>query len=232
MTKPILVSLEGLIASGKSTFLTKLKEQLPHLHFIDEPVDQWQEFRNDTGETMLEIFYKDRQRWSYTFQNMALITRVRAINRAIAKWEEDCRANPELKKNNIFVTERCIETDFNVFAKMLHEDGSIQKVEWDIYRQWYRFLTQECKLSGIVYINCTVEKCMERISLRNRGGEDNIPLDYMKQLHNYHESWINNTSIPTLRISTQEDVSITEFSKTTTGEDGLSSFVKFINGLD
>ncbi len=181
---------------------------------------------------MLEIFYKDRQRWSYTFQNMALITRVRAINRAISKWEEDCKANPELKKHNIFVSERCIETDFNVFAKMLHEDGSIQKVEWDIYRQWYRFLTQECKLSGIVYINCTAEKCMERISRRNRGGEDNIPLEYMKQLHKYHEDWINNTSIPTLRISTQEDVSETEFSKSITGEDGLMSFVKFIQSLD
>jgi deoxyguanosine kinase len=229
---PIIISIDGNIGSGKSTMLNLLREKFPNFHFIDEPVDTWTRFVDETGESLLQVFYKDRKRWSYTFQNVAFLTRVRAITKAIADWKKECKADPEKAKHNIFVTERCVDTDFNVFAKMLHEDKSINKMEWDIYRQWYRFLSTDTKVSGIVYITCNPEKCKDRIGIRSRTGEDAIPLDYLTQLHDYHEDWINNTSIPVLRIDTNKDSPSGQFPISESGECTLNIFSKFVSNLD
>jgi deoxyadenosine/deoxycytidine kinase len=205
MPTPIIISIDGNIGAGKTTFLNELKATHPEWHFIDEPVDSWLKFKNEQGESLLEVFYKDRKRWSYTFQNCAFLTRVRAITKAIDDWKEECILNPEKAKHNIFITERCVETDYNVFAKMLHDDGSLDKMEWDMYRQWYRFLTRGSAVSAVIYITCSPEKCKQRIGIRQRDGEDSIPLGYLSELHKYHEEWINNTTIPVHSVSTEED---------------------------
>jgi deoxycitidine kinase/deoxyguanosine kinase len=207
MAQPILISIDGNIGAGKSTFLRHLKDKYPEWHFIDEPVDAWTKFKNSQDESLLEVFYKDRHRWSYTFQNCALLTRVRAITKAIKEWQADCKLNPEKAKHNIFITERCVETDYNVFAKMLHDDNSLDKLEWDLYRQWYRFLIQSSnvEVEGIIYVNCSPKKCLERITHRAREGESIIPLDYLTNLHNYHKNWIENTTVPVLDINTECD---------------------------
>jgi len=210
---PIIISIDGNIGAGKSTFLNQLKKKYPNWHFVDEPVDTWTKFVNEEGESLLEVFYKDRKRWSYTFQNCAFLTRVRAITKAIKDWKNDCLTNPSEVVNNVFITERSVATDFNVFAKMLHEDGSLNKMEWDMYRNWYHFLFTDCRIAGIIYITCSPNKCVERISIRNRQGEEGIPIEYLKQLHKAHEDWVNNTDIPVFKVDTenqdftQDDVS-------------------------
>jgi hypothetical protein len=53
--------------------------------------------KNENGESLLELFYKDKRRWSYVFQNAALLTRLRAINAAIAST-----------KHSVIITERSV----------------------------------------------------------------------------------------------------------------------------
>lgn len=199
----IILSIDGNIGAGKTTLLNDLKRKYPNWHFVDEPVDTWTRFVNEEGESLLEVFYKDRQRWSYTFQNCALLTRVRAITKAIREWKQTCERDPSQYKNNIFVTERSVETDFHVFAKMLHEDKSLNKMEWDMYRQWYGYLSMDTKVRGIIYVTCSPEKCSERIHTRGRSGEESIPMEYLQQLHKYHEDWINNTCTPVVQFNTE-----------------------------
>ena len=132
---------------------------------------------------------------------------MRAITKAIKEWQAECKLNPEKAKHNIFITERSVETDYNVFAKMLHDDGSLDKIEWDLYRQWYRYLIQSSgvDVAGIIYVNCSPEKCLERINVRAREGESVIPINYLSNLHNYHKNWIENTTVPVLDINTEKD---------------------------
>lgn len=208
MPTPIILSIDGNIGAGKTTFLQALKKEHPEWHFVDEPVDSWLQFKNEKGESLLEVFYKDRKRWSYTFQNCAFMTRVRSITKAIRDWKEDCLIHPENVKHNIFVTERCIETDHNVFAKMLHDESSIDKLEWDLYRQWYHLMTMNsegCTVQGILYVQCSPEKCRKRIMIRSREGEDVISEEYLGRLHSYHEEWISNTTVPVFIVNTEED---------------------------
>ena len=76
---PILVSIEGNIGAGKSTLLRALREQQLDWCFIDEPLDTWTSLKNDEGVSLLELFYGDQRRWSYTFQNCALLSRFQNI---------------------------------------------------------------------------------------------------------------------------------------------------------
>ena len=130
--KPIIISIEGGIGSGKTTLLKELREKYPRLNFIDEPLDTWTSLKNEAGENLLHVFYKDIPRWAYTFQNCAILSRAQNIRRSVESWIARCATDPSAIENNIFITERCLETDKNVFAQMLRDDGKLDGIEWDI----------------------------------------------------------------------------------------------------
>ena len=56
----IILSLDGNIGSGKSTFLSQLKKERPQWHYVDEPVEEWEQITNSSGSNLLECFYKDQ----------------------------------------------------------------------------------------------------------------------------------------------------------------------------
>jgi deoxyadenosine/deoxycytidine kinase len=222
-TRPILISIDGLIGSGKTYLLNQLKKEYPDWHFIDEPLDTWTSLKNERGESLLEVFYKDKMRWSYTFQNCAVLSRYRNIRKTIDDWRHQCIIDPSARQHNIFVTERCIETDFNVFAQMLRDDGCLDGIEWDLYKQWYRMLHDQATVDGIIYVNTPANISMERIHLRARKGEDIIPMEYLVNLDKYHKKWIDHTSTPVL---TYNNYDIDEQKKNNCGD-----VAHFINKL-
>lgn len=191
---PVLVSIEGNIGSGKSTLLKDLKARNTDFTFIAEPVDTWSKIKNDEGESMLEVFYKDRKRWSYTFQNCALLTRYQYIEETIQK-----AAAKNLSGRHIFLTERCLDTDFHVFTKMLRGEGSIDKLELELY---LRLLSQlkatATPLSALIHVNTKPVLCSERIKKRSRSGESSISMDYLQSLDDHQCAWINNEMLPKL----------------------------------
>ena len=191
---PVLVSLEGSIGSGKSTLINALKERHPDWHFIDEPVGTWQALKNEAGEDLLQVFYKDIKRYSYTFQNCALLSRAINIQKKIEAW----RAGGALG-SCVFVTERCLETDYHVFAQMLRDDGMLDAMEWDLYKMWYSYIKEtSTPLTGIVYVNTPPTICAERIIQRGRTGEDKISAEYLANLDKYQRAWLANEKAPIL----------------------------------
>jgi deoxyadenosine/deoxycytidine kinase len=113
MPTPIIISIDGNIGAGKTTFLNELKTTHPEWHFIDEPVDSWMKFKNEHGESLLEVFYKDRKRWSYTFQNCAFLTRIRAITKAIEDFlnSKETRLMTQIKDSDKYMKQddRCLK---------------------------------------------------------------------------------------------------------------------------
>jgi deoxyadenosine/deoxycytidine kinase len=208
---PVLISIEGNIGSGKSTLLKNLRLRNPEWSFIDEPVDTWSNIRNDEGNSMLEVFYKDRKRWSYTFQNCALLTRHQYIEAAVKNMRTSVTGN------HVFLTERCLDTDFHVFTKMLRAEGSIDKLELDLY---LRLLTQlkstATPLSAIIHVNTPPLVCAERIKMRSRSGEDSISMDYLTALDQRQTEWIASETLPTL---------VTDVSDITHAEDFIRSLM-------
>lgn len=189
-TRPkfICISIEGNIGSGKSTILKLLKETYPEWNFVDEPVDQWVGLKNDEGKSLLECFYADKRRWSFTFQNIAVLDRYQAMNKAIEKLDPH--------KFNVIITERSIFTDKNIFAKMLHDTDDIDQLEWQIYSKWFNHIYKLYPaIHGFIYIQADPERCLERIAKRHRGGEDLIPMKYLRKVHENHEEWLRGSPL-------------------------------------
>ena len=173
----MIVTIEGNIGSGKSTLVQELRNALtPTWTFLDEPVEEWLKLKDESGRSLIELFYSDKKRYSYTFQNYAYITRMRKLM--------------EINNADVNVTERCVLTDKNVFAQMLTDDGYMN-VLWKT----------TCTTTGLTFsINSPrliwsstskrhQKRAKERIKKRAREGED-IPLEYLDRLHEYHEKWM------------------------------------------
>jgi deoxyguanosine kinase len=185
MNKPLIISIEGNIGSGKSTLVRLLEEKYDncHIHFLNEPVDEWSKFVDENNENILTKFYKNQEKYSFTFQIMAYISR---LNKLRMKIDEVKYSNNQ----NIIITERSLSTDKYVFAQMLYDDNKMEKVQLDIYNEWFHAFNKETEIDKIIYIKTEPEVCSKRINERNREGEDSIPLEYLSNCHKYHENMI------------------------------------------
>ena len=184
-----IFSIEGNIGSGKSTLVGILNEKLRHIAhthviYVQEPVSEWDNIKDRDGKTILEKFYADQPKYAFSFQMMAYISRLSLLKRVI-------KENPTA----ILITERSVFTDKEVFAKMLYDEGKIEEVNYQIYLKWFDEFIEDIPITGLIYINTTPEKSKERVNIRARPGE-NIPLEYLKQCHNYHTKWIDNFKKP------------------------------------
>ena len=192
-----IISLEGNIGSGKSTFLKHLQTDLDNKNynniiFVDEPVDEWNQIKDDLGETILSKFYKNPEHYSFPFQMMAFITRYNKLKEAYLKAKKMISADlysPNFKKP-IIITERSLFTDKYVFAKMLYDDNKIENINYKIYCKWFDEFAKEFPITKIVYISTDPVKCFERILNRNRNGENNISKEYLLNCHDYHNEMV------------------------------------------
>ena len=198
----IILSLDGNIGSGKTTLLRHIRHELHHVHVVDEPVGQWTTMFDKNGKSLLELFYEDKKRWSYTFQTCALRMRLRNIQEAVAKLD------PTVKGPHIILTERSMLTDKHVFAEMLHESGDMNEIEWDLYQEWFQTFGQSYPVHGIIYLSTSPTTSKTRIGIRNRQGEDKIELEYLNALDTQHKKWIDGTNLPVLTLSTEPDQSV------------------------
>ena len=189
--RPLVISIEGNIGTGKSTLLANLKIHLQthypdiaaKILFLEEPVDVWGKFCDENGTNILEKFYKDQRRYAFTFQVMAYISRLSLLKNAI-------RDNPDCE---IIIIERSLCADKNIFMDMLHDDGIVENIEYNIYSEWYTQFISEYRMDAVIYLDSTPTVCQKRISRRGRDGEDAIPLDYLKKCRDYHTKWLVDT---------------------------------------
>jgi len=184
-TNKYIISVEGNIGSGKSTLLRYLKANLTEINgykiiYLQEPVNSWNEITDLDGKTIIEKFYADQKKYSFSFQMMAYITRLTQLKNVI-------KTAPN---NSIIITERCLYTDRNIFAKMLYDSKIMDHIEYTIYMKWFDEFIDYTKLTGLIYIETTPEVCVERVEKRARSGEELIPLSYLTSCHNYHTNWI------------------------------------------
>lgn len=203
-TSPILISLDGNIGAGKSTLLEALTTLLPEITVVQEPVSDWVNLKNEKGENLLELFYRDTSRWCYTFQNCAILTRLQHTNEILKNWV------PQEGKLPIVITERSVLTDRYVFAEMLHREGKMDELEWSLYMKWFNYYAANLPVKGMIHLTTSAETSKERIHTRGRSGEEKIPMEYLHQLDDQHKHWVATSHLPVLEISTEPGVSVQE----------------------
>jgi len=188
VSPPLLVSIDGNIGSGKSTTWDMLKDAYAgcdDVHFVEEPVDSWSDVKDANGVPILTNFYKDHRAYAFRFQMMAYISRLALLRKTVRENAGRCR---------VIITERSVDTDRNIFAKMLYDSGDIAHDEYVIYNMWFDEFVRDLPVAGLVYIRADPETCMARIHKRGREGET-IPLEYVQKCHDYHDAWINSDTM-------------------------------------
>lgn len=190
METPI-ISVVGNIGAGKTTFLNDFIKKIAKIGdkevvIVCEPVDKWtKRNKKEDGteeESILELYYKDSKRYGFSFQMYALQTRFAQL-----------REMMEIHKGKILIYERCPISDYNIFAKLLHENQTITSQEFNIYKEWFDMTYDIIKpnIRGIIYLDIPISVCATRIVKRNRNGEGNISLEYLNSLERMHDRWLN-----------------------------------------
>lgn len=188
--EPILISIDGNIGSGKSTLIEFLKNKSnddKNISFLEEPVDLWTSTTDNENKNILQRFYEDKTRWSYTFQNFAFITRAIILLNSIKQ-----NTTYIFSKRKVIISERSVETDKNVFAKMLLDDGFMSNLEYILYKTWYKTLFPEIKVKNVIYVRTLPEIAYNRMQSRNRKEESTVPKSYIQMVHKYHDDWLTN----------------------------------------
>jgi len=174
------IYIEGNIACGKSTFTKLLSNKFKNYEFVQEPVDEWINTKDNNDVNILEHFYKNPERWSFAFQMTTFITRIQKIS--------------NIPKNKLAFIERSVFTDRHCFSKNLYETGKLNDIEWNLYTNWFEWLSKTFNVEPclFIYLKTNPEVCFKRLQKRSRNEESSVPLDYLVQLHNKHETWLNN----------------------------------------
>ncbi|KAM3659271.1 deoxyguanosine kinase, mitochondrial [Ammospiza maritima maritima] len=184
-------------AVGKSTFLRLLAAAFPRWHLVTEPVARWRRVPGAAGTAqdsggsanLLQLMYQAPARWSFTFQSLSCLSRLRAV----LEPPEGSAGTPGTAPP-VRVFERSLFSDRYVFAKTLLENGHLQPLEWAIYQDWHelllRHLAPHAAPHGFLYLRASPQTCLERLRRRARSEEGGIQLGYLEQLHGQHELWL------------------------------------------
>lgn len=203
-----LINIEGNIGSGKSTFLEYVKANCKTMDtyynfdvkvvILPEPVAEWESYCDPTGKTILELFYENKTENAFSFQMMAFVTRYAAIMKIIESAKEPI----------IIISERSIQTDRDVFAKMMADDGAIRGIDHKIYLNYFNLLSCNLETFFTFYIRTDPEICQSRVKSRNRAGEEHIELSYLQKCHEYHDAMVAIISDESLlTMSGNDDIS-------------------------
>ncbi|KAK8597250.1 hypothetical protein V6N12_065723 [Hibiscus sabdariffa] len=182
--KRLTFCVEGNISVGKTTFLQRIANETLELRdlveIVPEPIDKWQNVGPDHFN-ILDAFYAEPQRYAYTFQNYVFVTRVM----------QERESSGGLKPLRLM--ERSVFSDRMVFVRAVHEANWMNEMEISIYDSWFDPVVS-C-LPGLIpdafiYLRASPDTCHKRMMLRKRAEEGGVSLDYLRDLHEKHESWL------------------------------------------
>ena len=157
------------MGSGKSTLVDFLARTYDVSPFY-EPNDE---------NPYLPDFYKDMNRWAFRSQLYFLSNKF--------------RLHQELDRTpGVVALDRTIFEDAEIFATALHQMKKIDKRDWQTYWGFYQAILDAIKPPDLmIYLRCSMRTLRQRIKLRGRAMEQDVPLAYLKRLDRLYEEWIN-----------------------------------------
>ena len=165
-----LIWVEGLIASGKSSFSREIAKRL-NLRLVEEPVDSSTAVTNP----YLELFYKDPKRWAFSMQIYLLHQRY--AMQQLAAYEATGVGGYAGA-----VLDRSLSGDL-VFAKMLMKSGHIDPLDFETYKIAYNIMCRSLlPPTLLIYLDVQPQTAFDRMKKRNRNAETGVPLEYLVDL--------------------------------------------------
>ncbi len=168
MNQGYFLAIAGNIGVGKTELTTRLSAELGWMAYY-EPVIQ---------NPYLDAFYADMSRWSFHLQIYFLSERFKA--------QVQIGASPLP-----FIQDRTIYEDAEIFARTLHDQGSMTEVDYLNYTSLFHILVSFLRRPDlIIYLKASPDVLMERIARRGRASEKSISRDYIARLNQAYDDWM------------------------------------------
>jgi deoxyadenosine/deoxycytidine kinase len=173
------IAVAGNIGVGKSTLVKLLSENLNWTPFY-EPVSE---------NPYLEDFYADMQTWGFHSQIYFLMRRLR-IHRKLMDMEGSV------------VQDRSVYEDAEIFAHNLFLQDAISERDYATYHELYQVLVEFLPPPDLViYLRASVGTLIDRIAMRDRTYERTISAEYLSDLNELYENWVENFELcPVLTV--------------------------------
>jgi len=95
------------------------------------------------------------------------------------------------RQPGVVALDRTIFEDAEIFATALHQMRKISKRDWATYRGFYSAILDAIRPPDLmIYLRCSMPTLRQRIRLRGRKMEKDVPLSYLKRLDRLYEGWI------------------------------------------
>ncbi|MGE4587489.1 MAG: deoxynucleoside kinase [Mangrovibacterium sp.] len=163
------IAVAGNIGAGKTTLTELLSKHYgwtPHYEQADD-------------NPYLIDFYEDMQRWSFNLQIYFLNTRFSQIL--------EIRRSPDT-----VIQDRTIFEDAEIFAPNLHAMGLMSTRDFQNYKSLFELMSKLIKAPDLlIYLRAGIPTLVNQIQQRGRKFENSIRLDYLKQLNERYEAWID-----------------------------------------
>ncbi|KPL20078.1 MAG: hypothetical protein AMJ93_12895 [Anaerolineae bacterium SM23_84] len=166
------IAIAGNIGVGKSTLTALLAENLG-----------WEAYYEAVDDNpYLADFYRDMRQWSFHSQIFFLSRRLRDHRRI-------------LDRPGTVVQDRSVYEDAEVFAENLYRQGHMSERDYRTYRELYQAMALFLPPPDlIVYLRASVPTLQERIRMRGRDFEQEVSAEYLGQLNQLYEEWLERFS--------------------------------------
>lgn len=162
------IAIAGNMGSGKSTLVEFLSRTYDIAPFY-EPNDE---------NPYLADFYRDMKSWAFQSQLYFLSNKF--------------RLHQELdRQDGLVALDRTIFEDAEIFATALHQMRKISKRDWATYQGFYHAILDAIRPPDLmIYLRCSMRTLRQRIRLRGRAMEQDVPPAYLRRLDRLYEDWI------------------------------------------
>ncbi|HNY02780.1 MAG TPA: deoxynucleoside kinase [Bacteroidales bacterium] len=182
------IAVAGNIGSGKTTLTGLLAKHFgwdPHYEDVDT-------------NPYLNSFYEDMQRWSFNLQIYFLNSRFRQVI--------DIR-----NSGKTVIQDRTIYEDAFIFAPNLHAMNLMSTRDFENYRSLFELMSSFIRPPDLlIYLRASVPTLVNQIQKRGRDYENSIRLDYLKNLNEMYEDWINGYTLGKLLIIDADTLKVSE----------------------
>ena len=162
------IGIAGNIGSGKTTLTTMLAK---HYGWIPK-------FESVSHNPYLEDYYHDIERWSYNLETYFLAQRFQDLL-DISKSDE------------VIIQDRTIMEGVHIFVANNKAMGNLSDRDFDTYMHLFNLMMSMVKQPDLlIYLKSSVPHLVSQIQKRGREYEKSISIEYLNNLNERYDKWI------------------------------------------
>ena len=195
----VYYSLEGLLASGKSSILKYLAEYFTcsECTTIREPVEDFRDYKDKMYNPIQEM-QDDPKRNAFTGQ-------LHILQQSVAHYAQEC----ENSNAPIIISDQSVCSPF-AFIDCLHKNGYLSKFTKDyMLGLWSEGSKDVCKSDFFIFIDVSPARCHHQLKEDKSHDLDEHKLwskELLSVLMESHEKMFNMLGIPVKKIQVDEDM--------------------------